>query len=136
MHESFCVLSMKGSLLRICKNIFKKVSPKNRDFWLKIGYNSGYDIKYTWLLKVEYLLNRSTGLHDISNFSSWDNYWLSNNFFKDLCTHARAVHDPYFTNDPIFRSCALQRASTRILGFADILELVCSEMFPLDVGCE
>ena len=48
----------------------------------------------------------------------------------------RAVHNPYFTNDPIFRSCALKRASTRILGFADILEYVCAEMFSLDVGCE
>ena len=46
-----------------------------------------------------------------------------------------AVHDPYFTNDPIFRSCALKQARTRILGFADILEFVCGKMFPqmLDV---
>ena len=42
----------------------------------------------------------------------------------------RAVHDPYFTNDPIFRSCALKRASTRILGFADILKFVCKICFP------
>ena len=46
-----------------------------------------------------------------------------------------AVHDPYFTNDPIFRSYALKRASIRVLGFADILEFVCAEMFPIDVGC-
>ena len=44
---------------------------------------------------------------------------------------ARAIHDPYFTNDPIFRSCALKRASTWILGFADILEFVCGKMFSL-----
>ena len=41
MHESFCVLSMKGSVPRICKNIFKKVSKKNRNFQVKIGYNPG-----------------------------------------------------------------------------------------------
>ena len=46
-----------------------------------------------------------------------------------------AQHEPYFTNDPIFRSCAMKRESTRILGFADILEFVCAKMFPLDVGC-
>ena len=49
-----------------------------------------------------------------------------------VCKTTRAVHEPYFTNDPIFGSCALKRASTRILGFADILELV----FPSDVGCD
>ena len=42
-----------------------------------------------------------------------------------------AVHDPYFTNGSIFRSCALKELSTRILGFADILKFVCAEM--LDV---
>ena len=62
MHESFCVFSMKGSVPRICKNIFKKVSQKYRNFRLKIGYNSGCNIKYTWLLKVKYLLNGSTDL--------------------------------------------------------------------------
>ena len=70
MHESFCILSMKGSVPRICKNIFKKVSQKNRNFWLKIGYNSGCNIKYTWLLKVKYLLNGSTDLYEILNLSS------------------------------------------------------------------
>ena len=53
-----------------------------------------------------------------------------------LSVEPRAVHYPYFTNDPIFRSCALKRASTRILGFADILEFVCGKMFPSDVGCD
>ena len=70
LHESFCVLSMKGSVPRICKNIFKKVSQKNRNFRLKIGYNSGCNIKYTWLLKVEYLLNGSMDLYEILNLSS------------------------------------------------------------------
>ena len=51
-------------------NIFKRVSQKNRNFWLKIGYNSGCNIKYTWLLKVEYLLNGSTDLYEILNLSS------------------------------------------------------------------
>ena len=36
----FCILSMKGSVPRICKNIFNKVSQKNWNFRLKIGYNS------------------------------------------------------------------------------------------------
>ena len=36
LHESFCVLSMKGSVPRLCKNIFKKVSKKNQNFPLKI----------------------------------------------------------------------------------------------------
>ena len=76
MHKSFCVLSMKGSVPRICKNIFKKVFQKNRNFRLKIDYNSGCNIKYTWLLKVEYLHNGSTDLYEILNFSSWDSYWL------------------------------------------------------------
>ena len=48
----------------------------------------------------------------------------------------RAVHDPYFTNDPIFRSCALKRASTPILGFADILVFVSGKMLPSNVGCD
>ena len=29
----------------------------------------------------------------------------------------KALNEPYFTNDPIFRSFALKRSSTRILGF-------------------
>ena len=41
------LLSMKGSVPRIWKNIFKKVSWKNRNFRLKICYNSGCKIKYT-----------------------------------------------------------------------------------------
>ena len=49
---------------------------------------------------------------------------------------SRAVQNFYFTNDPIFRSCALELASTRILGFADTLEFVCGKMFPSDVGCD
>ena len=44
--------------------------------------------------------------------------------------HIKPSHGPYFTNDPIFRSCALKRASTRILGFADILKFVCQRCFP------
>ena len=55
--ESFCIILTKGSVPRIGKNIFKKVSQKIRNFLLKIGYNSGCNIKYTWLLKVKYLLN-------------------------------------------------------------------------------
>ena len=47
----------------------------------------------------------------------------------------RAVHDPYFTNDPIFRSCSLKRESTWILGFAVIWKFVCAEMFSIYVGC-
>ena len=70
MHESFCILSMKGSVTRICKNILKKVSQKNRNFRLKIGFNSGCNIKYTWSLKVKYLLNGSTDLYEILNLSS------------------------------------------------------------------
>ena len=66
MPKLFCILSMKGSVPRICKNIFKKVSQKNRNFRLKIGYNSGYNIKYTWLLKVEYFLNGSTDLNNLN----------------------------------------------------------------------
>ena len=45
--------------------------------------------------------------------------------------HVRAVHEPYFSYNPIFTSCALKRASTRILGFVDILEFVCGKMFSL-----
>ena len=44
--------------------------------------------------------------------------------------------NPILQNDPIFRSCATKRVSTRILGFADIVEFVCAEMFPIDVGCK
>ena len=36
----------------------------------KIGYNSGYNIKYIWLLKVKYLLNGSTDLNEILDLSS------------------------------------------------------------------
>ena len=64
------VLSTKGSVPGISKNIFKWVSQKHRNFPLKIGYNSGRNIKYTWLLKVEYLLNGSTDLYEILNLSS------------------------------------------------------------------
>ena len=54
----------------------------------------------------------------------------------DMGPLTKPSHNPYFTNNPIFRSCALKRASTWILGFADILEFVCGKMFPLDVGCD
>ena len=50
MYESFCVHSMKGRVPGICKNIFKKVSQKNQNFRLKIGYNSGYNIKYRYMV--------------------------------------------------------------------------------------
>ena len=30
---------------------------------------------------------------------------------------AKALNEPYFTNDPIFRSFALKRSSTWIMGF-------------------
>ena len=43
-------------------------------------------------------------------------------------------HEPYFTNNPIFRFCALKRSSTWILGFAGILEFVYVEMCSIDVG--
>ena len=36
----------------------------------KIGYNSGINMKNTWLLKVEYILNGSTDLYKILNLSS------------------------------------------------------------------
>ena len=59
-----CFLSLKGSVPRKWVNIFKKVFQKNRNFRLKIGYNSGCNIKDTWLLKVEYLLNGRTDLYE------------------------------------------------------------------------
>ena len=68
------------------------MSQKNQKFSLKIGYDSGCNIKYTWLLKVEYLLNRSTDLYEISNLSSIDRYWLPNYFRKDSCKHAGTKH--------------------------------------------
>ena len=43
-------------------SFFQRNPQKNRNFRLKIGYNSGCNIKYTWLLKVEYLL---TDLYEI-----------------------------------------------------------------------
>ena len=48
----------------ILKNISKKVSQKNQNFPVKIGYNSGCNMKYTWLLKVEYLLNGCLDLYE------------------------------------------------------------------------
>ena len=87
MHGSFYVFPMKGSVRRICKNIFKKVSQKNRNFRLKIGYNSGCNIKYTWLLKVEYLLNGSTDLYETLVYEIVTDYHI--NFRKDPCTHTR-----------------------------------------------
>ena len=42
----------------------QKVSKKNQNFLLKIGYDSVCNIKCTWLLKVEYLLNGSIDLYD------------------------------------------------------------------------
>ena len=39
--------------------------PKNQVFPLKIGFNSGYNIKSTGSLKVKYLRNGSTDLHEI-----------------------------------------------------------------------
>ena len=35
---------------------------------------------------------------------------------------SKALNEPYFTNDPIFRSFALKRSSTRILGTSDTLQ--------------
>ena len=60
----FCVWSEIATGQIILKNISKKVSQKNRNFPLKIGYNSGCNMKYTWLLKVEYLLNGCTDLYE------------------------------------------------------------------------
>ena len=75
----------------ICKNIFKKVSQKIQNFRLKIGYNSGCNIKYTGLLKVEYLLNGSTDLYEILNLSLWDSYWLTKkNSERSVHMHAHA----------------------------------------------
>ena len=41
------------------------VSQKSKIFQLKIGFNSGCVIKYTWLLNGEYLLNVSMDLYEI-----------------------------------------------------------------------
>ena len=51
----------------ISKNISKKASQKNKNFPLKISYNSGSNMKYTYTcaLKVEYLLNGCTDLYEI-----------------------------------------------------------------------
>ena len=38
-------------------------------------------------------------------------------FQKCTPIYNKALNEPYFTNDPIFRSFALKRSSTRILGF-------------------
>ena len=56
--------------VKVLSSIRDKVSQKNRMFRIKIGYKSGCNIKYTWLLKVEYLLNGSTDLYEILNLSS------------------------------------------------------------------
>ena len=74
----FCVWSEIGMGKIIFKNISKMMFQKNPNFQLKIGYNSGCNMKYTWLLKVEYLLNGCTDLYEIWNLSSWDRYWLLN----------------------------------------------------------
>ena len=74
----FCIWSEIATGKMISKNISEKVSQKNQNFPLKIGYNSGCNMKYTWLLKVEYLLNGCTDLYEIWNLSSWDTYWLPN----------------------------------------------------------
>ena len=65
LHGVFCVWSEIATAKMILKNISKKVSQKNQNFPLKIGYNSGCNIKYTWLLKVKYLLNGCTDLYEI-----------------------------------------------------------------------
>ena len=54
-------------------------------------------------------------------------------YFKIPPKSGRLIGD--YTNDPIFRSCAMKQSSTQILGFADILEFVCAEMFPINIGC-
>ena len=61
----FCVWSEIATGKMILKNISKKVSQENQNFPLKIGYNSGCNMKYTWLLKVKYLLNGCTDLYEI-----------------------------------------------------------------------
>ena len=63
LHGVFCVWSEIATGKMILENISKKVSQKNQNFALKIGNNSGCNIKYTWLLKVEYLLNGCTDLY-------------------------------------------------------------------------
>ena len=66
----FCVWSEIATGKMILKNISKKVSQKNQNFPLKIGYNSGCNMKYTWVLKVKYLPNGCTNLYEISKLSS------------------------------------------------------------------
>ena len=70
----FCVWSEMGTGKLIWKKNTLKVSQKNQKFSLKIVYHSGCDMKYTWLLKVEYLLNGCTDLDEILKLSSWDSY--------------------------------------------------------------
>ena len=60
--------NLPGSISLLAEN--HQINQKNRNFWLKIGYNSGRNIKYTWLIKVEYLHNGSTDLYEILNLSS------------------------------------------------------------------
>ena len=87
MHESFCVLSMKGRLLRICKNIFKKVSQKTRNFQLKIGYNSGCNIKYQIKMVTKSLISpqQKHGSSRNCKFKLINDYQIY--VCKDLCTH-------------------------------------------------
>ena len=94
MHGSFYVFPMKGSVRRICKNIFKKVSKKNRNFRLKIGYNSACNIKYTWLLKVKYLLNGCMDLYEIWNLSS-SSILVEFNFLNFCCWKAHLQNDKF-----------------------------------------
>ena len=54
------------------------MSQKNQNFPLRIGYNSGCNIEYTWLLKVKYLLN---GIMDLYNYLMS----LSSKFRWDPC---------------------------------------------------
>ena len=53
---NFCVWSQIDTRQTISNKITYKVSQKNQNFPSKIGFNSGCNIKNTWLLKVEYLL--------------------------------------------------------------------------------
>ena len=74
----FAFFQWKVAYREYVKTFSRRCPKKNRNFRLKIGYDSGCNIKYTWLLKVEYLLNGSTDLYKIWNWSSWYIFWSPN----------------------------------------------------------
>ena len=100
---------------------------------LAVGYLNRYLDFMNWLRRAfqiktttKFWTHVQTGSILPTKYPSMD----KNKFGQVLLLSTRAVHDPYFTNDPIFRSCALKRTSNRILGFADILKFVCKRCFP------